>query len=181
MFNQPDSTWPANLDENELKLAYARAYAVAENEFPELLAGDEDLPHPAEFESESEGPESGNDDVVAVTDPGSTTTNLAEVTSETPEGPVGSGVIGPIFNTYMRPRCEHRSPIWPPPPLWQPIRPGPIPSTSSRFSPVPSKSTGMTRPAWNGSKYGLIPMNQDAKKLWAEGFTTEVAINKILA
>ena len=66
LFNQPDSTWPANLDKNELKLAYA----VAENKSPELLAGDEDLPHPSEFESESEGPESGEDDVVAVTDPG---------------------------------------------------------------------------------------------------------------
>jgi hypothetical protein len=39
----------------------------------------------------------------------------------------------------------------------------------------------MTRPAWYGSKYGLVPMNQDAKKLWAEGFTTEVEISKVLA
>jgi hypothetical protein len=181
LFNQPDSTWPANLDKDELKLAYARAYAVVESEFPVLLAGDEDLPHPSEFESDAEGPESDDDDVVAVTDQGSTTTNTAEVTSETLEGPVGSGVIGPIFNTYVRPRCEHRSPIWPPPPLWQQVRPGPIPTPSSRFSPVPSTSAGMTRPAWYGSKYGLVPMNQDAKKLWADGFTTEVAISKVLA
>jgi hypothetical protein len=177
LFDQPDSTWPANLDESALKNAYARAYAVAENEFPELLAGDKDLPHPSEFKSESEGPESGEDDVAAVTNIGSTTANVTEVTSETPEGPVGSDVIGPIL-------CDHGSPVWPPPPLWQSIRPGPIPSPSTGFSPIPSTSTGRTRPAkipsWYGSKYGLIPMNQKARQLWSEGFTTEEAIHKVL-
>ena len=185
--NTPDSTWPTNLNRNELKETYARAYAVMENEFPELLEGAEDFPHPSEFESDTEGSEGEDSDVVAVTPRGSTTTNTVEAAPETPEGPVGSDVMGPVFNNYLRPRIGYRSPIWPPPPLWQQcrpiqqVRPGPIPTPNSRFSPVPSTSAGVMRPGWHGSKYRLVPMNQDAKKLWARGFTTEVAISKILA
>ena len=158
--NTPDSTWPTNLNRNELKETYARAYAVMENEFPELLELENcDFPHPTEFESDTEGYEGEDSDVVAVIPWDSTTTNTVETAPETLKDPVGSDVMGPVFNNYLRPRSGYRSPIWPPPPLWQQsrpiqeVRPGPIPTPNSRFSPVPSTSAGVTRPEWHGSKW----------------------------
>jgi hypothetical protein len=183
--NMPDSTWPTHLTRSELKETYARAYAVMENEFPELLELENfDYPHPTAFESDTEGSDGEESDVVAVIPRDSTTTN-------TVEEPVGSDamgpVMGPVFNSYLRPRSGYRSPTWPPLPLWQwssgrptqEVRPGPIPN--ARFNPVPSTSSGVTRPEWHGSEFGLVPLNQDAKKLWEKGFVTEVAIGKILA
>jgi hypothetical protein len=121
----------------------------------------------------------------------SMTTNTVDSAPEALEEPVGSDpmgpVMGPVFKSYLRPRSGYRSPTWPPLPLWQwssgrptqEVRPGPIPNT--RFNPVPSTSSGVTRPEWHGSELGLVPMNQEARKLLEKGFLTEVAIGKILA
>ena len=46
---------------------------------------------------------------------------------------------------------------------------------------MPSTSSGVTRPIWQGSELGLVPMNQEARKLLEKGLLTEVAIGKFLA
>jgi hypothetical protein len=46
---------------------------------------------------------------------------------------------------------------------------------------MPSTSSGVTSPLWQGSELGLVPMNQEARKLFQQGFLTEVTIGKILA
>ena len=141
LFDQPDSTWPANLDQRALKKAYSRAYALAEEEYPDLIDGEE-LPHPSAFDSEPEGPEVEEDVVTAETETGSTTENVTEVSSDKQEGPVGFG------------------------------------SDVAGYDPIPSTSTGKTRPAPTPSWYG--PMNKKARQLWSEGYTTEEAIQRIL-
>ena len=210
MFGQPDMStpdqalpWPENLTRSQLRETYARAYAVLESEFPELLELENcDFPHPTAFDSDTQGSEGDDSDVVAVIprDPrDSTTTNTVDSAPEALEEPVGfdpmGPVMGPVYQSYFRPKSGYRSPTWPPLPLWQwasgrpiqEVRPGPIPNTrfnpvpNDRFNPVPSTSSGVTRPVCQGSELGLVPMNQEARKLLEKGFLTEVAIGKILA
>ena len=115
LFDQPDSTWPANLDQRALKKAYSRAYALAEEEYPDLIDGEE-LPHPSAFDSEPEGPEVEEDVVTAETETGSTTENVTEVSSDKQEGPVGFGsdVVGydPILSTSTGTTRPAPTPSW---------------------------------------------------------------------
>jgi hypothetical protein len=213
-FGQPDMStpdqalpWPENLTRNQLKDTYAKAYVILESEFPDILDLENcDYPHPAAFDSSTEGSDGSDSDIVAVIprDPprDSTTLDTVDSAPEVPEEPVGLDPIGPVmgpdYPRYIRPRSGYRSPTWPPFPLWQwasgrplqevrPIWPGPIPNPrfnpapNDRLNPMPSTSSGVTSPLWQGSELGLVPMNQEARKLFQQGFLTEVTIGKILA
>ena len=178
-FGQPDMSTPdqalpcpENLTRNQLKDTYAKAYTILESEFPDILDLENcDYPHPAAFDSSTEGSDGSDSDIVAVIhrDPprDSTTLNPVDSAPEVPEEPVGLDPIGPVmgpdYPRYIRPRSGYRSPTWPPLPLWQwasgrplqevrPIWPGPIPNPrfhpapNDRLNLMPSTSSGVTSP-----------------------------------
>ena len=169
---QPGGNWPMCLSRQELRAEYARVYAFAEREYPEILKNN-DYPHPNVIDSEGVPPN------FRMADP-----DPDDSEPDVPEDPIGSDLRR--YFKRKRSLTGYRSPVWPPRSLLDQqgrpsfgnlvrMRPGP---TAYQVPPRPSTSAGSM--TWQETKRALKPLNQESKKLLSDEFVREVELNKIL-
>ena len=169
---QPGGNWPMCLSRQELRAEYARVYAFAEREYPEILKNN-DYPHPNVIDSEGVPPN------FRMADP-----DPDDSEPDVPEDPIGSDLRR--YFKRKRSLTGYRSPVWPPRSLLDQqgrpsfgnlvrMRPGP---TAYQLPPRPSTSAGSM--TWQETKRALGPLNQESKKLLSDEFVREVELNKIL-
>ena len=170
---QPGTEWPMILSRQGLRDEYARVYAYAEREYPDVLRYN-DYPHPT------------------VIDRNPPNFRLARSPARSTDHADSEPDIGADLRRFFE--CKrsqsavtgYRSPEWPPrslldqqgrPSFGNLVRMRPCP-TAYQLPPWPSTSAGSM--TWQETKRVLDPLNQESKKLLSDEFVREVELKKIL-